>query len=278
MRLKYSLLHKIKNLKSTEMDLLLYIATKQDLHGLVVGVHNQDVCKNTGMCKQSFYNALRSLEKREIITVFRNSDIDYDILIRENAFDYENAFREGYINLQRSVFHKKQFKQLKAGEKWMLLYFLHITHENSGSYRIGTRTFYEKFTQLLGVTGRVLRSYLHSLRKFFSVGIVKGNYYITYRHSVFAPKEEAGADRTCYEHFVQAISRRNKIRIADRKELEETAKLVTQYRNIAKQFGFNIFQVLAEAVSRSIETERPKDRRLKYKYIHKMVRNTLALY
>lgn len=278
MRIKYSLLDNLKNLKATEMDLLLYIATKQDIHGLVVGVHNQDVCKHTGMCKQSFYNSLRSLEKKKIITVWKNSDIDYDILINGNDFGYENSYKEGYINLQRSIFHKKQFKTMKAGEKWLLMYFLHITHENSGSYRIGTKTFYAKFKNLLGVTGRVIRSYLHSLRRFFSIGIVKGNYYITYRHSIFHPKEAVGTDRACHEHFVQAQARRNKIR-PSMEEVQETAKLITQYREVAARLGYNMFQILADAIKGSVrETERPKDRQLHYRYIHKLVRQTLSLY
>ena len=278
MRIKYSLLDKLKNLKSTEMNFLLYIATKQDMRGFVAGVHNQDVCRHTGMCKQSFYNSMRSLEKKKIITVYRNSDIDYDILINDNDFSYQDSFREGYIDLQRSIFHKKQFKQLKAGEKWLLMYFLHITHENSGSYRIGTRTFYNKFMALLGVTGRVIRAYLHSLRRFFSIGIVKKNYYITYRHSVFNQKEAVGADRACHEHFVRAQARRNKIR-PGREEVQETAKLITQYRETAAGVGYDMFQVLADAIKGSIhKKERPKERRLQYKYIHKLIRQTLALY
>lgn len=279
MRIKYRLLDKIKNLTSTEMDFLLYIATKQDLSGRVVGVHNQDVCRNTGMCKQSFYTAMRGLEKKSIITITRNSKIDYDITIRDNAFLEKENFQEGYINLQRRVFHRKQFKRLKAKEKWLLMYFLHITHENSTSYRIGTKTFYQKFTKLLGVTERVIRSYLHHMRTFFSVGIVKGKYYITYLHSVFQPRENIGVEQVEHENFIAACIRRNKIKKVDSYHFCETAKLIKQYRQIAGAAGRDIYKILECCIkTAAMEREHPKDRVLDCKYIHKLVRKSLALY
>ena len=280
MRIKYSLIDKLKNLTSTEMDLFLYIAKYQRLNGFVAGVHNQNVCKATGMCKQSFYTAMRGLERKEIVKISRTSDIDYDFLILGNDFTGDDAFKagcEGYIDLSRSIFHKKQFKQLKAKEKWLLLYFLHCTHDNSSSYRIGTGNFYKKFCTLLGVTKRMVRSYLHSLHAFFSVGIVKGIYYITFKKSVFNQKQ-GEQEKQEHEFFASALLRRNKIRKYNQEALAETAKLIKQYRGIAHDSGYNIFDVLEKAVRESIPDEsKPKDRKLSYKYVHKLVRKTLAL-
>lgn len=280
MRIKYSLIDKLKNLTSTEMDLFLYIAKYQRLNGFVAGVHNQDVCRATGMCKQSFYTAMRGLERKEIVKISRTSDIDYDFLILGNDFTGDDAFKagcEGYIDLSRSIFHKKQFQQLKAKEKWLLLYFLHCTHDNSSSYRIGTGNFYKKFCTLLGVTKRMVRSYLHSLRAFFSVGIVKGIYYITFKKSVFNQKQ-GEQEKQEHEFFASALLRRNKIRKYNQEALAETAKLIKQYRGIAHDSGYNIFDVLEKAVRESIPDEsKPKDRKLSYKYVHKLVRKTLAL-
>lgn len=278
MRIKNSLLGRIKNLTSTEMDFFLYIARKQDLRGCVVGVHNQDVCRNTGMCKQSFYNAMRGLQRKGVVRVWKASDIDYDITILDNDFSYDGAFKEGYINLQRSVFRQARFKKLKAKEKWMLMYFLHITHENSGSYCIGSRRFYNEFHAALGVTKRVIRSYLHKLRSFFSVGLVKGKYYITYLHSVFHPKDPVGTERSEHENFVEAVSRRNHIRKMDYQKLQDTAGLVKQYRQIARDRGYDIFEILRICIETSAgEKEHPKDRELNPKYLNKLVRRALAL-
>lgn len=95
MRIKYSLIDKLKNLTSTEMDLFLYVAKYQRLNGFVAGVHNQDVCRATGMCKQSFYTAMRGLERKGIVIISRTSDIDYDFLILGNDFTGADAFKAG---------------------------------------------------------------------------------------------------------------------------------------------------------------------------------------
>lgn len=143
MRIKYSKLPMLRNLTNKEMDFFLYIARYQDLAGNVPGVHNQDVCKHTGMCKQSFYTVLRSLQKKGIIEYRKCSEIDYDIHIVDNDFSYDGAFQEGYINLHRKVFHRERFKKLKANEKYLLFELLKRTHENRSSFRIGTQKFYE---------------------------------------------------------------------------------------------------------------------------------------
>ena len=130
---------------------------------------------------------------------------------------------------------------------------------------------------MLGVTKRMVRSYLHSLRAFFSVGIVKGIYYITYKRSVFNQKQ-GEQEKQEHEFFAKALVRRYKIGKYEEKELTETAKLIKQYRGIAHDSGYNIFDILEKAVRESIPDEsKPKDRKLSYKYIHKLVRNKLAL-
>lgn len=278
MRIKYHLLDKMSNLTRAEMDFLLYIAKKQNLRGFVPGVHNQDVVRNTGICKQSFYTAMRGLERKGLIRIFRATDIDYDITILDNDFSYEGAFQEGYVNLQRKVFHTKRFRELKAREKFMLMYFLKITHENSSSYRIGTRMFYEKFTSVFQVTERVVRYYLHSLRDFFSVGIKNGLYYITYKHSVFQSMTSTGAETLEHENFIQVCCRRNKIRSASGRQIEDTAGLIKQYRKEAERQKYSIYEILKLAIRQAaLEKERPKDRILNPKHIHMLTRNMLHI-
>lgn len=104
----------------------------------------------------------------------------------------------------------------------------------------------------------MVRSYLHSLRAFFSVGIVKGIYYITYKRSVFNQKQ-GEQEKQEHEFFASAIVRRNKIRKYDQEELSETAKLIKQYRGIAHDAGYSIFSILEKAVRDSIpEKKKPR--------------------
>lgn len=278
MRIKYHLLDKMSNLTRAEMDFLLYIAKKQNLRGFVPGVHNQDVVRNTGMCKQSFYTAMRGLERKGLIRIFRATDIDYDITILDNDFSYEGAFQEGYVNIQRKVFHTKKFQSLKAREKFMLMYFLKITHENSSSYRIGTRMFYEKFTSVFQVTERVVRYYLHALREFFSVGINNGIYYITYKHSVFQAVAGIGTETLEHENFIKVCCRRNKIRNVSDGQIGDTAGLIKQYRKEAERQKHSIYEILRIAIRQAaLEKRQPKDRILNPKHIHMLTRNMLHI-
>lgn len=279
MRIKYKLLDKMKNLKSTEMTFLLYIARYQNLKGEVIGVHHKDVCNGTGMCKQSFYTAMRSLVKKNVIRVVKRSSIDWDITILDNDFSYEGAFKEGYINLQRKVFHQKRFNQMKAHEKYMLMYFLKCTHKGRGAYKIGTKKFYKKFKEELHVSFRVIRSYLHKMRHFFSIGIVRGIYYITYRSSIFEELSDKGVEDTELEAFVEAWCRRVKIKSPTPEQIHDTAYLYKQYRDTYQEMGldvFHLYEILGQAMRITAEQEKiPKYRKLNSAFVHKEVRKLI---
>ena len=49
MKIKNAKLPELRNLTNKEMDFFLYLVRRQDLRGYVYGVHNQAVCKATGM-------------------------------------------------------------------------------------------------------------------------------------------------------------------------------------------------------------------------------------
>ncbi len=271
MQIKYGLLERMRNISSIEMNFLLYVARFQNLKGCVIGVHHKDVEDGAGICKQSFYSAMRGLESRGIIRAEKGDRSDWDITILGNDFSYDGAWHEGYVNLHRKVFRSPRFQELKAREKWMLMYFLKITHENSSSYCIGTSTFYDKFATMLGVTKRVVRSYLHSLRHFFSVGIKRGLYYITYKHSVFEARQTEGMESVWMEKFVSNCCRRGRMESAQ-KEVEDTAFLLKQYR---ARFGQDQGTgPLGEAIRANAELP---GKRLNARFVHKVLKGLLEI-
>lgn len=273
MRIKYSLLPKLRNLTNKEMDFFLCIAKVQDISGNIYGVHYKYICKKTGMCKQSFYNSLRSLSEKGIITYEKKTESDYDIVILRNDFSYPESFKEGYVNLHRQVFHQKKFQKLKANEKYLLMELLKRTHENRSSYQVGVHNFYKIFREMLGVTSRVLRYYIHSLKEFFSIGIKDKKYYMTYRHSVFSPMQKQGVEEQEFEYFVATECRRNRLQ-STQQELADTANLLKQYRPMLKAEGKPL-STLKQMLAYAIRINGENSKLLNCRYVHTILKQSI---
>ena len=285
MKLKYTIVPKLNTVSAKEMDLFIYLVMNMNqFNGYVEGLYYRDVMKVTGMCKQSFYNALKGLEEKGIIRIKKLSEIDYNVQILGNEFPDNEARKKGYVKLNRKAFRKKEFWALKAHEKYMLLEFLKGTHENSSSLKIGVKTFYDKYKKLLGVSERVIRGYLHNLRNFFSIGIKNGNYYITYLHSVFEDDSHKGkkSEEAWYlQHLVKKECWRNHIEYEE-KALADTAYFPRQYYNWFS--GRSEMEKVMEAakalmfcIQTSIEGIKRKERRLQTKYIHLLMRKGIGI-
>ncbi|MBA4698493.1 MAG: hypothetical protein H2212_03585 [Ruminococcus sp.] len=275
MRIKYNLIINLANLTKTEWDLFLYIGRFQDRMGCVEGVYYRDVIKNTGMCKQSFYNALAGLVEKGVISYQKNSEIDYDIRILGNEFPTQESFKQGYIKLNRRIFRATKFLELKAKEKFLALEFLKITHENASSYQKPKENFFKKYCRMLGVTKRVIRSYLHHLRKLFSIGIKDGKYFITYLHTVFKDDNRRSQELQHFDHLVKKECQRRHIRY-DIQAIQDTAKLIQQYRQEVGGTA-DMLLVLAGCIDSSVRLIKKDDRTLRPDYVHKLIREALEL-
>lgn len=272
MKLCYEKISQLHGLTSSEMSLFLYIVTIQDQRtGKAEGLYYRDAMEACGMCKQSFYNALSGLVKKKVIEAEKKSSVDYDIRIPGNAFPDENY--RGYVKLNREVFHKKSFRGLKSHEKYLLFEFLKGTHENGHSLRIGVEKFYEKYEEILHVSRRVIRMYLHRLKKFFSIGIKNGMYYITYLHSVFKNDSHFPGYQTEREHLHGQLVRKecNRLGIASTPAgIRDTLDLITQAKCWVDNEGERISLVM-QAVRRSVEGVPKKQRQLSPAYVHKLM-------
>ncbi len=272
MKVSFPLIRKqnMAKLSNVGMSLLFHLLIRQDEKGNVWGVHYKDVVKDTGMCKQSFYNAMQELYDKELIKKPEKIDDGsyYNIFIYDNDFsDKKKAFDEGYVNLQRKVFHKKTFKKLKSHEKYLVLYFMLRTYENTSSFSIKPKTLYKNLMELFNVTKRVVRSYIHSIRKYFSVGIKNGLYYITYKSGEL--DEKTGKAERFYRDraFVLYLKNKNKIKVISEteKEVDQLAELVYQYRQTAIEKGKDIKSVFERVIRYLVNesgVQRIKDRRL----------------
>ena len=109
----------LPNVTSKEIDLLIYLSTKQNAFGQVQGVYYRDFCLQNGCCPQTYYNAKGGLENKGYIVVnYRGKeDGTLDLLINDNIFVSQQDYKDGYFSTNKAFLHSPEFRSLKANEK-----------------------------------------------------------------------------------------------------------------------------------------------------------------
>ncbi len=284
-----------QNPTSKEIDFLLYLARYQDADGICRGIYYKDVMEAIDCCKQSFYSIKKSLENKGIIKIERESNIDYDIAIIGNQDNWQN----GYLNARKPVLHTQDFKELPAGAKMIAMDLIIITDSNGGVWDISKDKFYERYMNFLPfkIKKKTLREYIRLLRGgikwdeakkikkpdknkgilIFKVAYNKERdlkFCILKRHLKNAERpEKLKTDNEVWtEHFVATLCRRNKINTGH-KNVRDTADLIMQYQDGARQQGKSICRVLIRAFNNALE--RLQKNIINPKLIHKYVRYEL---
>ena len=152
-KINYEIIKKLikNNVTKNEINLLTYIAHFQDEYGQVRGVHYREVCKSINCSVQGFYDALCGLEEKEIITTTHKMN-DFDISILNNNAMQTNNFEHGYISLSCKVFRTKEYNELPAKAKLLLMILLREdailkknTKQKSDSLIRNRQKFIERF-------------------------------------------------------------------------------------------------------------------------------------
>lgn len=276
MKLKHGLIEKIAKMTTTEKDLYLYLCRHQEPNGKVIGVYYKDVIAECDMSKASYYNARNGLAAMGAIQYEVIQD-DCNVLVIGNDFSDGNF--KNYINLNREVFHKKKFKKLNGRETYFVLEMLKNSQrdEDGGVCKLQTGTLYDKYHKILNVTYRTIRSYLHMLKQFFSVGIKKGWYYIEYKKSVFDRKfDEDNPNRKVedvwyIEQLIGATFRRNK-KLPEVKDVAELIDIYKQFRPGATKQGLDISRLFVDALE---EVLRSTTGKISFAYINKLINDRI---
>lgn len=275
-KLKNSIIAKMieARLTNKEIDFLIYVSRFQNDDGVVPGVYYKEVCENMHMSFQGFYDVKNTLIRKGFIRSEKNSPTDHDITILDNAFLTENDMKAGYVNTNHNIFFHEKFAGLKAGAKLLAMELMKLSYAGTGECRIGTEKFYKKYTQLFGVSKRVMRIYLMQLKIFFSIGIKEGIYYIRPKNIVYRQTGQATENDNYAAHNVDVICRRNRIQEAGKKEKKDICILLKQYRKQAQEVRQDIVELLMQAVERSLVLTGV--RILKPKLVHKLLREELV--
>lgn len=276
MKLKHGLIEKIAKMTTTEKDLYLYLCRHQEPNGKVIGVYYKDVIAECDMSKASYYNARNGLAAMGAIQYEVIQD-DCNVLVIGN--DFSDGNYKNYINLNREVFHKKKFKKLNGRETYFVLEMLKNSQrdDDGGVCKLQTGTLYDKYHKILNVTYRTIRSYLHMLKQFFSVGIKKGWYYIEYKKSVFERKfDEDNPNRKVedvwyIEQLIGATFRRNK-KLPEVKDVAELIDIYKQFRPGATKQGLDISRLFVDALE---EVLRSTTEKISFAYINKLINDRI---
>lgn len=282
-----------KCITSNELNLLLYVARFQDEYGNIIGIHYNKACEVLNISPQGFYNALRGLQEKEIITYKHRTTSDFDITIIGNNKINTNNFRKGYISVKHPVFRSKDFRNLSAKAK---IFMIHLIREESireknTRYKKDSKSlqrikidFLEKFSKMLRVSKRTIRTYLSIFEKynFISVYLENGRkYFITFKEGVFRKKEnnQKSENAEWREHQVECALRRNRIK-NDSKKSGLLKKLSVYAAYIKKIQNFDFSFVVKESLEQQNTGTSNKykwRRKINLKIIEKVMFNIISI-
>lgn len=162
-----------KSITGKQIDVLLWLAIRQDEFGRIFYVKYNEVSNDLNICNQEYYNCINSLEKHNIIRIINRHYVNgWDIEILNNIYISENDDKKRYLNINRNFLYTQIFRTLKANEKKLVLkILLSIKLEKS---------FFLNFKNIklwLGITNKqLINSYikkLKSLKDIFDIKISK---------------------------------------------------------------------------------------------------------
>lgn len=268
------------DLTSAELNFIVYLSHFQNDFGTIIGVYYKDICEAINVSYQTFYDALRNLSSKGIISYEKRNYDDWDITILNNDFSYEEAVKEGYISMGHAIFDDPAFYALKAPEKILAIHIMRASGAGARRYCIGADNFYDKFCGLLKVSRRVIRGYLKRLKKFFSIGVKDSKIWVTLLKRTVTDTDTTRTDKESYSwHIARVIWRRNHIK-ENKTVFQDTFNLIKQY---AGEYKDAIADHIGNALQRSIAL---RNQRVKYtykwnreinpKYVHLLLKEELA--
>ena len=281
-KMKFDLYNRIMNDKTltrNELHFLFWLASHQDVAGLVTGVYYADMAKDLNLSISGFYYVRDSLEQKSYITWEKNFQADMDIRLQGNSFlmDGEAIYRD-YVDLNIAMFTNKQFFSCKAGAIRLGMYFVKrveaaeaVTMANSPVYsgaeaEKARKLWFHPVKQLrvlksfLKVDVRSMKEYFKELKEWIGTADIQKEGIVysvitVLKESLRRPQNQKTknyAERKSYIQKVKTFCRRMKIPISDSdRNLTDTADLIRQYRKLAEQAGCKIDTLLYTSMERT---------------------------
>lgn len=290
-KIKFDLLNSIisdTSLTAKEIDFLIFLCKTNDNNGTCRGVYYKDIVSELLCSKDKFYKMLKGLSDKGYIIYKKNHSTDVDITIIGNNFivDGEPIYRD-YMSLNYKVFYDNKFLKLKAGAKRLLLDLCKrtLSGQKNKLWFIPYNE-YKIYSEKLGVSKRVVKDYFNNIRNWVQVAhniYSDGKEYdvITFLASalnspqIITKEHGKSQSRKMYEehsfyiHYIKTFCRRKKIKY-NIENLYNTAVLIKQYINKAKENGKSIFNLITKAINTL------HDNILNSISVHKIIKNFMC--
>ena len=220
------------SISSKEIDVLLWISLRQNQFGLVNSVKYYDICNDINISHQEFYNSIYNLVACKYITVIsRSRKYGWDIKILNNIFLDEDDDKQRYLTVNRKFLYEESFLRLRSNEKKLILKIL-IEKNPSKKFFLNFETI-KKWIRI--DNSQLIKSYIRSLNKFFSLHISKNNktksvtIIINETPLVNLDYSDKSQIKYHYLYKVYSICRNMKIKNRSEKNLLDVVILIQQY-------------------------------------------------
>lgn len=245
---------KENNITSNEISVLLWLALYQDEYGRTFNVKYKDVCKDMEISYQGYYNCTKRLARNGYIRIISESYTSgWDIEIINNVFASEEDDKKRYLNVNRDIFFEKNFLDLKANEKKIMMKMV-LLYIPKFDYYINIL----EIGKWLGINNiQLLRSYIEKIKIFFKIGL-KQKYNKDKRVIIFQRGNmditESYQNQSIFYHYtklkLKSMLRKFKVQYTNQ-EMDDLITLVNQYKEYSGLLNQTIIETVFE--KRSVE-------------------------
>jgi len=260
----------------TEVLFLIWLSRLQDDDGSVFGVHYKNASRDLGICFQSFYDVIKSLEKKGVIeTDWYGKHGYWNFRILDNDYSSGNYSEKPYLNTNHLILHRPEFYNLSLNQIVIVLNIIKIM--NFGSRNSKNNNISLRLETLMRWTGKSRRSVLKmikgmsSIKHFLSFDVEGDNVFIPLGFNKFRLNELHPAKESDIKTFHAIKHTLHRMRNKSLLNNEDLKKMVDDICILMRQYKIKTF----EAISGFVHDTLIGCGHLSPRYLHSLIRENV---
>lgn len=251
-----------------EIDFMIFLSKRQDCLGYARGIVYTDATEALGICKQTFYNIVDSLEKKGLVEVDWNDKKYWNFRIIDNVFRiyqkdlFDKDVNKGYVSTNRDFLYTKDFMELKDNEKKLTLQLLGFMDERDPYKKYKIKI--ENLMNWISLSNKsLMKEYIETLKQWFIINQNEDLLLICLKEVFFKAQNTEKINWLSYKVF--ELCRKMKVTYTP-KEMADTIRLLIRHagRNLSKFIAalcesISLNKTLQPALINHIITHRSKE-------------------